>query len=95
MTSRREWKKVGRKDYKLGEECCWQQKYLEAEQLFHQSAQQLEKVLGAEHKDTLQSKYWLALTFYEQEKFAEAELLLQQSAQQREKVLGVEHEDTL
>jgi hypothetical protein len=90
MSSRREWKnlgrkdyKLGRRDYKLGEECFWQQKYLEAEQRFRQSAQQREKVLGAEHKDTLKSKYWLACTLDEQEKDAEAEQLFQQSAQQR------------
>jgi tetratricopeptide (TPR) repeat protein len=52
-------------------------------------------VLGAEHEDTLWSKYQLALTLYEQQKVAEAEQLLQQSAQEREKVLGAEHENTL
>jgi hypothetical protein len=72
-----------------------QQKYIEAEQLLQQPAQQREKVLGAEHIDTLKSKYWLALTLYNQQKYTEAEQLLQQSAQQQEKVLGTEHKDTL
>jgi len=52
-------------------------------------------VLGAEHKDTLWSKYRLALTLHDQKKYTEAEQLLRQSVQQREKVLGAEHEITL
>jgi hypothetical protein len=52
-------------------------------------------VLGAEHVDTLESKYWLAVTLHKQQKYAEAEQLLRQSVQQREKVLGADHKDTL
>ena len=71
-------------------------KYDEAEQLFRQVVQQREKVLGTEHKDTLNTKYWLARTLYEQQgKYDEAEQLFRQVVQQREKVLGTEHEDTL
>jgi hypothetical protein len=36
-----------------------QEKYTEADQLFRQSVRQREKVLGAEHVDALESKYWL------------------------------------
>ncbi|KAK5110492.1 hypothetical protein LTR85_001021 [Meristemomyces frigidus] len=39
-----------------------QQRYSEAERLFQESAQQREKVLGAEHEDTLRSKHRLADT---------------------------------
>ena len=72
-----------------------QQKYNEAAQLLRQSVQQREKVLGAEHVDTLDSKYWLACTLHKQQKYNEAAQLLRQSVQQREKVLGAEHVDTL
>ncbi|KAF1828280.1 hypothetical protein BDW02DRAFT_462661, partial [Decorospora gaudefroyi] len=67
----------------------------EAEPLFRQSAEQREKVLGAEDVDTLKSKYWLALTLHERQKYAEAEPLLRQLAEQQEKVLGADHKDTL
>ncbi|KAF2633282.1 hypothetical protein BU25DRAFT_329082, partial [Macroventuria anomochaeta] len=53
-----------------------QQKYVEAEQLLRQSVQQQEKVLGAEHIDTLRSKYKLAATLDSQQKYVEAEQLL-------------------
>jgi tetratricopeptide (TPR) repeat protein len=52
-------------------------------------------VLGAEHVDTLKSKYQLAVTLHSQEKYAEAEQLFQQLVEQREKVLGAEHASTL
>jgi hypothetical protein len=55
----------------------------------------VEKVLGAEHVNTLDSKYWLAATLHGQQKYAEAEQLLRQSAEQREKVLGADHKYTL
>jgi hypothetical protein len=90
-----ELKDPGRKDYELGKKCSKQQKHAEAEQLFRQSAQQQEKVLGAEHEDTLWSKYGLAHALSCQQKHAEAEQLFRQSAQQREKVRGAEHKDTL
>jgi len=56
MFSGQKRKNPGRKDYELGKKCYTQQKHAEAEQLLRQSAQQREKVLGAEHKDTLESK---------------------------------------
>lgn len=72
-----------------------QKRYDEAEQLFRESAQQLEKELGAEHRRTLWSKAYIARTLFEQKKFNDAEQLFRISAQDRQKVLGVEHEDTL
>jgi len=84
---------IGKKELELGYDYHDEQRLSQAEQWFRESVQQREKVLGAEHVNTLWSKYWLALTLYDQEKYAEAELLLRQSAQQREKVLGAEHVD--
>jgi hypothetical protein len=52
-------------------------------------------VLGTTHKDTLESRYRLAITLYEQQKYDEAKQLLRQLVQQQEKVLGAEHKDTL
>jgi tetratricopeptide (TPR) repeat protein len=88
-------KNAGGKEYRLGRKYYTQQKYAEAEQVLRQSVQQREKVLGAEHVDTLKSKYLLAVTLYKQQKYAEAEVLLQQSVQQREKVIGAEHVNSL
>ncbi|CAG5138812.1 uncharacterized protein ALTATR162_LOCUS444 [Alternaria atra] len=47
---------IGEHGYKLGTECYSQQKYAEADPLLRQSAEQREKVLGADHEDTLASK---------------------------------------
>jgi serine/threonine protein kinase/TolA-binding protein len=85
----------GRKEFTQGVECYRQQRYTKAESLLRQSTEQREKVLGAEHVDTLDSKYHLACTLYRQQKYAEAEQLLRQSAGQREKVFGADHKDTL
>ncbi|KAI4095768.1 MAG: hypothetical protein L6R37_007032 [Teloschistes peruensis] len=65
-----------------------------AEELFRQSVQGREKALGKEDVDTLDSKYWLAVTLHEQQKYPEAEELFRQSVQEREKVLGKDHVDT-
>jgi serine/threonine protein kinase/tetratricopeptide (TPR) repeat protein len=86
---------TGEKEHKLGIEYFDQQKYAEAEQVLRQSVQQREKVLGAEHVDTLESKLWLARTLDEQQKYAEVEQVLRQLVQQQEKVLGAEHRGTL
>jgi TolA-binding protein len=86
---------AGKKDYRLGQEYYSQQRYAEAEQLLRQSVQQREKVLGAEHVHTLESKYLLVVTLYKQQKYAEAEALLRELVQQQEKVLGTEDVDTL
>ncbi len=84
-----------RRDYNVGLEYYNQERYAEAEQLFRQSAEQREKVLSADNRDTLNSKYWLARTLHEQQKYAKAEQLLRQLVEQREKVLGADNRDTL
>jgi TolA-binding protein len=71
-----------------------QKRYTEAEQLLRHLVQQRE-VLGAEHVNTLESKYWLAVTLHSQNQYVEAEQLLRQSAQQRERVLGAADIKTL
>ena len=60
---------VGEWEHNLGINFYRQQKYTEAEQLFRQSAQQREKLLGDEHVDTLWSRYNLALTLYRQQNY--------------------------
>ena len=87
--------KSGKEDLKLGLKRCDKGRFPEAEQLFRQSTQKREKALGKEHVNTIESRYWLALTLYQQEKYSEAEQLFQQSVQEREKVLGKDHVDTL
>jgi TolA-binding protein len=63
---------------------------------YQQVYDQRQILSGIEHKDTLKSKYRLALTLYKQQgRFDEAEQLFRQVVQQREKMLGVKHEDTL
>lgn len=88
-------RKAGKKEFELACTLYNQQKDGEAEQLFRQSVQQREKVLGTEHEGTLSSKHGLALTLHHQQKYEEAEQLLRQLILQQEKVLGAEHEGTL
>jgi tetratricopeptide (TPR) repeat protein len=88
-------RKSGRREYKLGQEYCNQQQYGKAEQQLQKLVQQQERVLGAEHVDTLWSKYQLAITLDNQQKYAEAEQLLRQLMPRREMVLGAEHVNTL
>ncbi|KFY86828.1 hypothetical protein V498_07380, partial [Pseudogymnoascus sp. VKM F-4517 (FW-2822)] len=73
--------------YELAQQYLHQHKYSEAETLFQKSAQEFEKVLGAEHRRTLESKFWLAQSVYKQNQYAKAETLFQKSVQEREKVL--------
>ena len=95
MLSRLKRSKAGKEDFDLGRKRFGEQRYPEAEQLFRQSVQEREKVLGKEHINTLRSKYRLAVTLHQQQKYPEAEQLFRQSVQEREKVLGKEHIDTL
>ncbi len=95
MLSRLEQSKAGKKDLDLGWKCFNEQRYPEAEQLFRQSLQGREKVLGKEDVDTLDSKYRLALTLCRQQKYPEAVQLYRQSVQGREKVLDTKDVDTL
>jgi hypothetical protein len=54
-----------------------------------------EKVLGAEHPDTLTSMNNLAGVLNSQGKYEEAESMNRQTLARREKVLGAEHPDTI
>ncbi|AUB83301.1 CHAT domain-containing tetratricopeptide repeat protein [Candidatus Thiodictyon syntrophicum] len=54
-----------------------------------------ERVLGAEHPDTLASVNNLAGLYYSQGRYGEAEPLLRRALEARERVLGPNHPDTL
>ncbi|KAI1159510.1 P-loop containing nucleoside triphosphate hydrolase protein [Nemania serpens] len=70
-------------------------KYNNAEQLYWQTLQLREEVLGREHPDTLASMNNLALVLNSQGKYDEAEAMHRQTLQLREEVLGREHPSTL
>ena len=72
-----------------------QQKFIEAERSFQGMIQDQKKMLGEKHKETLNSKYWLAVILYAQRKFVQAEQLFRETIQDQEKVLGDEHIDTV
>jgi tetratricopeptide (TPR) repeat protein len=57
--------------------------------------ERIERVLGAEHPDTLTSMNNLALTYRNQGRWKEAEELNVQVMEMRKRVLGTEHPDTL
>jgi tetratricopeptide (TPR) repeat protein len=94
MVSHKE-KRAWRKGSRVGDYYDEQINYTEAELAFRQSAQQREKVIGAEEADTFRSKYALAWTLCIQKKYSQAELAFRQLAQQQEKVLGAEDAVTL
>ncbi|OCK72922.1 hypothetical protein K432DRAFT_411225 [Lepidopterella palustris CBS 459.81] len=74
----------------------WRQgKYEEAESMNRQILARREKVLGAEHLDTLTSMSNLALVLWRQGKYEEAESINRQTLARGEKLLGAEHPDTL
>ncbi|KIM96097.1 hypothetical protein OIDMADRAFT_132580, partial [Oidiodendron maius Zn] len=79
---------VGKSFYIMG-------RYREAEQMYRQSLELREKVLGKEHPDTLESMNNLGVAFYSMEKNEEAEKMHRQTLELRENVLGKEHPDTL
>jgi tetratricopeptide (TPR) repeat protein len=70
-------------------------KYAEAEQMYRQTLELGEKVLGLEHPDTLTSMNNLAVVLRSQGKYAEAKQMHRQELELREKVLGLEHPHTL
>ncbi len=65
--------------------------YPETEALYQQVLTSREKLLGAEHPDTLGTQHALANLYAEQGRYPEAEALYQQVLASREKVLGSEH----
>jgi hypothetical protein len=66
-----------------------------AEELGLQAVETRNRVLGAEHPDTLASIGNLALTYWNQGRWKEAEDLEVQAIETRKRVLGIEHPDTL
>ncbi|KAB5581164.1 hypothetical protein GE09DRAFT_1256464 [Coniochaeta sp. 2T2.1] len=70
-------------------------KYKEAEAMYRQTLELRQKVLGAEHPDTLASMNNLAHVLYSLGKYGEAEAMHRQTLELTEKVLGAEHPSTL
>ncbi|QGA15967.1 hypothetical protein EYB26_003634 [Talaromyces marneffei] len=70
-------------------------KFEEAEAMHRRALVGREKVLGAEHPDTLSSVGYLGLVLESQGKYEEAEAMHRRALASREKVLGAEHPDTL
>ena len=54
-----------------------------------------QRVLGAEHADTLRAAGILAVSLFQQGKYDEAEKMLRELLAVRKRVLGAEHADTL
>jgi tetratricopeptide (TPR) repeat protein len=72
-----------------------QGQYREAERLFREVLQERERMLGAEHTNSLEARSQLESALFYQGKYAEAETEYRSVLMLREKVLGVEHPDTL
>jgi CHAT domain-containing protein/tetratricopeptide (TPR) repeat protein len=72
-----------------------QGKYAEAGALAEQVLAARERVLGAEHPNTLTSVNNLAFLYQAQGRYGEAEPLYRRALAARERVLGAEHPDTL
>ncbi|EED11465.1 kinesin, putative [Talaromyces stipitatus ATCC 10500] len=70
-------------------------KYEEAEAIHRRAVTIHEKVLGAEHPDTLVSVSHLGSVLQSQGQYEEAEVMHRRAFASREKVLGTEHPDTL
>jgi tetratricopeptide (TPR) repeat protein len=66
-----------------------QRKYVEAEAQYKQVIQLEEKVLGPEHRDTLNACYNLAYQLGQQGKIRQAKALAERAAKGAAKVLGV------
>ncbi|RYO90009.1 hypothetical protein DL763_005461 [Monosporascus cannonballus] len=79
----------------IGRVHCYLGHYQDAEGMFRQAAKGIEKTLGLEHKNTLESINYLGDALYWQEKYAEAEEAYRRAAKGREKTLGLQHEGTL
>ncbi len=69
--------------------------YEQAEPLYQRALTTFERVLGAEHPDTLNSVNSLAGLYWRQGKYEQAEPLLQRALTTFERLLGAEHPDTL
>ncbi|KAF2195868.1 hypothetical protein K469DRAFT_20131 [Zopfia rhizophila CBS 207.26] len=69
--------------------------YKAVERVVRMPVEARQKILGAEHPDTLTSVSHLGLALKSQGKYEEAEAMHQRALEGKEKVLGVEHPDTL
>ena len=50
--------------------------------------------LGKKHKDTLNSKHWIATCLYEKQQFHNAEKMFREVEKMQKEVLGEKHADT-
>ena len=67
----------------------------EAVALFERTLADRERILGANHPDTLTSRNNLAHAYQETGRLAEAVALLERTLADRERILGADHPDTL
>jgi len=67
----------------------------EVEALYRRASETYERVLGAEHPDTLTTLNNLAGLYQDQGKYEKAQELYERVREARERVLGAEHPDTL
>ena len=81
--------------FQAGHYCYRRGQYPDAGALWKQALTVNERVLGAEHPDTLSSLNNLALLYAEQGKYELAEPLYQRALASYERVLGAEHPNTL
>ncbi|KAI0197415.1 hypothetical protein EV127DRAFT_450364 [Xylaria flabelliformis] len=70
-------------------------RYKEAEEIYQQTLDLKEEVLGEKHPNTLSTMNNLALVFSKQGRYKEAEEIYQQTLSVKEEVLGRKHPDTL
>jgi CHAT domain-containing protein/tetratricopeptide (TPR) repeat protein len=70
-------------------------RYDDAAPLFHRAIEQGERVLGADHRDTLTYTSNLGLLYKDLGRYTEAELLLRRALEGSERALGTEDPDTL
>jgi eukaryotic-like serine/threonine-protein kinase len=63
--------------------------------MFRQTVKERERVLGQEHANTIDARYWTALSLYRRKKCKDAEAMFRQVVEERERVLGQEHADTI
>jgi hypothetical protein len=95
MFSTLKWQDGGIKEFRQGRAHYDRRKYSKAERLFQRAADERERTLGEDHKETLGSKLWLGRTLHQQEKYSEAESVFQQVAEGRERTLGKYYKETL
>jgi tetratricopeptide (TPR) repeat protein len=69
--------------------------YSEAESLFREVLRERERMLGAEHTDSLEARSQLETALYYQGKYAEDEEQIRLLLSLKEKALGLEHPETL